>query len=120
MTAAHLWRMKSFNDFQPGFAGGVDLRQMRKEFFCEQQGTVKGRTVVFQLGASHPAIFADVVLLRVSQYKVGDQIIPALCVGQFQNRLLCGNVWCWQLWSGSGHPSFITTVFSFATNEPQS
>ena len=44
----------------------------------------------------------------------------ALCVGQFHNGLLCGNVWCWQLWSGSGHPSFITTVFSFATNEPQS
>ena len=52
----------SLDDVQPGFAGSVDLRQMRKEFFCEQQGTVKGRTVVLQIGASHPAIFADVVL----------------------------------------------------------
>ena len=73
-SAHHL----SFNDFQPGFAGGVDLRQMGKEFFCKQQGTVKDRTVLLQIDASHPSIFADVVLLRVSQYKVGDQIIPCL------------------------------------------
>ena len=33
-----------------------------KSFFREQQDTVKGRTVVFQIDTAHPAIFADVVL----------------------------------------------------------
>lgn len=28
----------------------------------EQQGTVKGRTMLLQIDASHPSIFADVVL----------------------------------------------------------
>ena len=41
-----------FDNVQPGFAGGVDLRQMRKEFFCEQQGTVKGRTMLLQIAQS--------------------------------------------------------------------
>ena len=52
----------SLDDVQPGFAGSVDLCQMGKEFFREQQDTVKGRTVVFQIDTAHPAIFADVVL----------------------------------------------------------
>ena len=82
----------NLDDVQPGFAGSVDLRQMGKELFREQQGTVNGRTMLLQIGASYPSIFTDVVLLRVSQYKVGDQIIPALCVGQFHNGLLCGKV----------------------------
>ena len=38
----------SLDDFQPVFAGGVGFRQMGKEFFCKQQGTVKGRTVLLQ------------------------------------------------------------------------
>ena len=82
-----------FNDFQPVFADGVDLRQMGKEFFCKQQGTVKDRTVLLQIGTTHPSILADVVLLRVSQYEVGNQVVPALCVGQLHSGLLCGNVW---------------------------
>ena len=36
-SAHHL----SFDNVQPFFAGGVDLRQMGKEFFREQQGTVR-------------------------------------------------------------------------------
>lgn len=52
----------SLNNVQSIFAGSIDLRQMGKEFFREQQDTVKGRTVVFQIDTAHPAIFADVVL----------------------------------------------------------
>ena len=70
----------SFNDLQPVFASGVDLCQMGKEFFREQQGTVKGWPMVFQIGASHPTIFTDVVFLRISQCEIGNQIIPALGV----------------------------------------
>ena len=62
----------SLDDVQPVFAGGVDFRQMGNKFFCEQQGAVKGVRVILQIGVSHLAIFTDVVLLRVSRYKVED------------------------------------------------
>ena len=39
----------SLDDFQPVFAGGVGFRQIGKEFFCKQQGTVKDRTVLLQI-----------------------------------------------------------------------
>ena len=41
-SAHHL----SFDNVQPFFAGGVDLRQMGKEFFREQQCAVNGRTLL--------------------------------------------------------------------------
>ena len=36
----------SLNDVQPVFAGSVNLRQMGKEFFREQQCAVNGRTIL--------------------------------------------------------------------------
>lgn len=36
----------SLDDVQPGFAGSVDLCQMGKEFFREQQCAVNGRTIL--------------------------------------------------------------------------
>ena len=46
---AFLAHQGSLDDFQPVFAGSVDLRQMGKELFREQQGTVNGWTMLLQI-----------------------------------------------------------------------
>jgi hypothetical protein len=67
----------SLDGFKLCLAGGVYLRQMGEQLFRQQQRTVKGWPVVFQIGAAHPAILADVILLCVLQREIGDQVVPA-------------------------------------------
>ena len=69
-----------------------DILHTPDRYACQAQMSASSTLLSRRRYRSMMAVFTDVVLLRVSQYKVGDQIIPALCVGQFHNGLLCGNV----------------------------
>ena len=82
----------SLNNVQSIFAGSIDLRQMGKEFFREQQDC-KGPDggLSDRHGASgHISRCGTPLCLTIRDW---ESDIPILGVGQFHNGLLCGNVW---------------------------